>query len=280
MLGLALTLALVTNPQASKVPGLEACLGTSRYATDLSRVREERTKLSDQEWVDACRQAREANERRRSVGKALIATGRSPIGGFQDITRDLERARIARDPVVAELHRRLAADQFTRSSLSFVQGSETFARGLSPTALMLLDALTSADAVKIDADNRAWLKSVIKQRGWFRVSRDGADADAAAWLIVQHADMDRDFQRTTLELLKPLAVTGESSRRNYALLFDRWAAGTKNLQRYGLQGRCTGPSVWTPDPIAEPERVDQRRREADLPGTLAEQRERLSKSCS
>ncbi|KAK0351541.1 hypothetical protein LTR94_024562, partial [Friedmanniomyces endolithicus] len=74
---------------------------------------------------------------------------------------------------------------------------------------------------------------------------DQARASNAAWLMAQHADRDPQFQA----MMEPLVKSGEVSLANYAYLFDRIAVGADRPQRYGTQGRCTGPELWEPNTL-------------------------------
>lgn len=234
--------------------------------------------MSEEAWRSDCRAARDANERRLSAVRVMFATGRSPVGGYKSTLELLELTRMASDPLLVELFQRTARDQAARESLSW-QAKKTFARGLSPTALLLYDGLVSREAVEADLANRLWLDDVYTRRGWFLISRDGKDADESAWLIVQHADADRAFQRRAIGWLEPLLATGETSPTRFAYLYDRWAAGSGSPQRYGLQGDCTAPGQWTPLPIEDLPGVDARRQAAALGSTLAEQVAERSTRC-
>lgn len=259
--------AASTGDMDARQSEIAACLQTDHFALSIDRVWAEKARASEAAWRSDCRAAREADERRRSVVRVLFAKGESPVGGYTSTIRILTLAAAAPDPVVAELFRHSAREQAARESLSRLS-RETWARGLSPLALMLLDGLVSDDAVRADLENRIWLDGVVARRGWFRVSRDGADADGAAWLIVQHADADRTFQRRAIGWLEPLTATGDTSPIRFAYLFDRWAAGAGQPQRYGLQGACDGQGKWRPLEIEDAPNVDARRRAAGLDTTL------------
>lgn len=281
MLVLAAVMALLSDGpggRASVGDALRACLGVERYTAE-ARLEQLRKELSPAQWREACRQAREADARRRSVVRAVLSSGASPVGGYRAAVREVELAREAKDPVVAELFRRSARDQAERSSLSFMDGGKTYAAGLTPPALTLLDAIVSAEAVAVDAENRAWLTRVVATRGWFTISRDGERADSSAWFLVQHGDMDPDFQRSMIAVLEPLAAAGETSKRRLAYLYDRWAGNADKPQRYGIKGRCTGPGVWEAREIEDPLEVEARREAAGLPGSFAKHREEMSRSC-
>jgi hypothetical protein len=124
--------------------------------------------------------------------------------------------------------------------------------------------------MELDRQNTADLKSLLKTHSWFTISEFGKKCDNNAWLLVQHADHDREFQKEILGKLEKLYPTGETRPQNYAYLFDRiatsWQGPDKRQpQRYGTQGRCIGPGKWEPFPIEDPENVDTRRAEVGLP---------------
>ncbi|MCR5872882.1 hypothetical protein LRS10_00925 [Phenylobacterium sp. J426] len=132
----------------------------------------------------------------------------------------------------------------------------------------------------MDQDNRAWLTETVARRGWFTIGRDGVKADAAAWLLVQHGDQDRSFQRRMIAVLEPLLDQGQTERKRFPYLFDRWAAGAGAPQRFGLQGICVGPGDWRPHPIEDESSLDVRRQQFGLITTLAEQVRENSARCS
>lgn len=121
----------------------------------------------------------------------------------------------------------------------------------------------------LDKSNTANMKMLVEKYDWFTISEFGKKADGEAWLLVQHADLDHDFQKEVLKILGKLWKVGETNSRNYAYLFDRVAASfsdpTKRVpQRYGTQGMCVGPSKWEPIEMEEPSKVNERRKEVGL----------------
>jgi hypothetical protein len=123
--------------------------------------------------------------------------------------------------------------------------------------------------LSVDAKNTSDLKDLLAKYAWFSISTFDAETDAKAWLLVQHADEDPEFQRSVLKVLADLYPKGETSPRNYAYLYDRvaasWRDDTKRtLQRYGTQGTCIGPQKWEPLPIEEPANLDERRQSVGL----------------
>lgn len=122
----------------------------------------------------------------------------------------------------------------------------------------------------VDEANTADLKALLKLFPWFKISEFGKDADQQAWILVQHADRDPDFQAKILKTLEPLAKQGETRPANYAYLYDRVAASfsspeKRRAQRYGTQGICKAPNDWQPLEIEDPANLDKRRAEMGLP---------------
>ena len=60
--------------------------------------------------------------------------------------------------------------------------------------------------------------------------------------------------------------------------FDDSAKTSEKIQRYGTQGRCTGPGTWEPFPVESPDRIDEVRAEVGL-GTMAEYKLRFKNIC-
>ncbi|MDO8294987.1 MAG: hypothetical protein Q7T19_00970 [Caulobacter sp.] len=217
---------------------------------------------SPAEWREAVRQARDADERRRSLIKALVAGKPSPFKEFRAAERLMAASTKATDPVLRELFQRAALDQATVTAIA--AGPRTFGRGISPAADSLLGGEAVIHQCKVGRDNTAWLKNVLARRGWFSIAADGAEADLAAWIIVQHADHDPGFQERVLGMLGPLVPTKDTRGESYGLLFDRVAISRGRPQRYGTQGGCTEAGAWEPFPIEDPGRIDAYRAELGM----------------
>ena len=179
-------------------------------------------------------------------------------------------------PRSRELLRRTARDQLYRHAWS---GGEQVWGELSPGANGRVMSRLMRATCLTDRDNTAWLKADVEANGWFTIPATGAEASSAAWLMAQHADRDRDFQRHVLALMEPLVATGEVSRANYAYLWDRIAVSEKRPQRYGTQGRCTAPGKWEPDEIEDRTRVEALREEARI-GSLVEYEAHMQPHCA
>lgn len=81
--------------------------------------------------------------------------------------------------------------------------------------------------------NAARLREIIAEIGWPTISRVGAEASEAAWLIVQHSIGEPEFVRECYGLMEDAA--GEINPQNVAYLYDRICYFEGRPQRYGTQ---------------------------------------------
>lgn len=112
-------------------------------------------------------------------------------------------------------------------------------------------------------DNAAWLKNILARIGWFDISKYGAEASQAAWLMVQHADHDPEWQRHVLDVLEPKVETGDMQGKYFAYLIDRVNVNAGEAQIYGTQGRCVDGS-WQPHEVNDPVILDRLRDDVGL----------------
>jgi hypothetical protein len=109
-----------------------------------------------------------------------------------------------------------------------------------------------------DSQNLIWLKEVVTKHGWPSKSLVGGQGAKDAWLLVQHADTDRDFQQKCLDQMKTLSKD-EVDPRDTAYLTDRVLVGTGKRQLYGTQVIIID-GKFIPNPIENPDQVDERRK--------------------
>jgi len=102
--------------------------------------------------------------------------------------------------------------------------------------------------------------------GWPGRTLVGEDGAHAAWLLAQHAAPQR--QQEFLELLRAAVEAGEASVTDQAYLEDRVRVHEGQAQRYGTQF-IHDEQALRPQPIEDPENLDQRRAEVGL-GPFAE----------
>jgi hypothetical protein len=129
-----------------------------------------------------------------------------------------------------------------------------------------------------DEERTERLKEIIAEYGWPTFDLVGEDGAEAAWGIAQHSDLDPEFQRAALELIKTAAAEGQASKGNAAYLEDRVAAGAGEPQTYGTQVGCVRGKAKV-GPLKDPGRVDELRAEAGLE-PLAEYLAEVDESCA
>ncbi|HEY6125876.1 MAG TPA: DUF6624 domain-containing protein [Steroidobacteraceae bacterium] len=188
------------------------------------------------EWTDAAQAMR---KKLATLDAGLAAAAPPPKPGL--------------DPRVSELLARFARDQAVRGVLTQPQWVE----GLPPLAANNWSVALISRWTTIDCSNTAWLKTQLAEIHWFDISTYGAEADKAAWHLVQHADREPAFQRRMLQELEALPP-GKTDPKRLGYLWDRVALADKRQQRYGTQGQCAN-GVWKPHDVEDPEHLDARR---------------------
>jgi uncharacterized protein DUF6624 len=158
-----------------------------------------------------------------------------------------------------ELSRRVERDQQARHALLpfFARSTNGMLTGLDPNEKTAMDALS-----QVDRDNTAWLKGLVEDLGWPLRYEVGDECGFNAWLLVQHADQDVEFQHRCLDLMRR-APEDAVDPSNFAYLYDRVMLAGGHPQLYGTQvERVDG--TFRPCSLADPEDVDSRRLAAGL----------------
>ena len=212
-----------------------------------------------------------------AFGEALMGGAEVAEPPFSHVAERVRLAGAATDPRVRDLLQRSARDQLIRRGWEV--GDPVWSEPPSPGARARFESRLSRQMCETDADNTVWLKADLEAHGWYRISTHGEAASKAAWLMTQHADNDRAFQRQVLALLEPLAAEREVEPADVAYLYDRVAVGTGRPQRYGSQGRCVAAGVWGPQPLEDESRVDALRASVDL-GPLADYAAHMKRWCA
>ena len=113
---------------------------------------------------------------------------------------------------------------------------------------------------RIDQRHTRVMKSLVARHGWPGEKLVGSMGAQAAWLLVQHADLDRAFQKKCHPLLEAAVKNKEAEPQHLAYLTDRVCVGEGVPQMYGMQLEY---------PIDDQEHVDERRASVGL-SSLAE----------
>lgn len=122
---------------------------------------------------------------------------------------------------------------------------------------------------EVDLKHTERMKEIIEEFGWPGKRLVGMKGAEAAWLLVQHADHDRDFQKKCLSLLKEAVKKGEAEPSNLAYLVDRLRVAEGQPQIYGTQFFMDTDGKWKLCSIEDEANVDQRRASVGL-DSLAE----------
>jgi len=171
-----------------------------------------------------------------------------------------QRARLIDAALRQELLDRESRDQAAQHAAIAAGGSEAF-----------------KSTLPVASANAEWLKAVIAEKGWPTRSKVGRDGAEAAWLLVQHADQDPDFQAKVLPLIERAAKADEADRADVALLTDRVLVAQGKPLRYGSQFVKGDDGVMRLRPVEDMPGLDARRRAMGLP-SLAEYKAILAES--
>jgi hypothetical protein len=112
-------------------------------------------------------------------------------------------------------------------------------------------------------ENEARVLHLVDQKGWPRLSAVGEKAAFAASNVLTHADTATRLKY--LPLVEAACQAGESEWSEYAPILDRTELELGRPQVYGTQmekNQATG--LFEPQPMIDPDRVDQRRAEKGM----------------
>lgn len=115
---------------------------------------------------------------------------------------------------------------------------------------------------EVDRNNTERMKAIVAKIGWPTKSKVGLEGAHQAWLIVQHADKNVDFQIQCLDLMKQES-SDEVEKRSVAYLEDRVRVNQGRSQLYGTQFYYYN-GKYGPRPIDDMEHLEERRKEMGL----------------
>jgi hypothetical protein len=88
---------------------------------------------------------------------------------------------------------------------------------------------------RVDTDNLAWLRKVVRDNGIPTVAQVGESGVHWTWLLVQHADDDPQFQVSVQPIFAQRQLAGELPADDLAKLTDRVLLAAGKPQRFGTQ---------------------------------------------
>ncbi|HYO64900.1 MAG TPA: DUF6624 domain-containing protein [Archangium sp.] len=221
--------------------------------------------------------------------EALTWLERTVDAGFADagqLKKDEDLVSLREEPAFARIVEKAAANEAKllearnpqlRDELLRMAEEDQAARRAAGAA-NFKDTAANERMKAIDMKNTARMKEIVAQVGWptkTLVSERGAKA---AWLLVQHADLDVAFQRQCLPLLEKSVAEGEGDVKALAYLTDRVLVAEGKPQRYGTQFHTVEGKL-VPRPIEDEANVDARRAAVGL-GTMAEYHEQMRRMTS
>jgi len=101
--------------------------------------------------------------------------------------------------------------------------------------------LTKDLAVSVDQKNRDRLKEIIRDFGFPTRQMVGKDAMQGVFLIIQHSDGDKDWQKEQLPRIEEAVRKGDMDGQSYAYLYDRIKINGGEKQLYGTQFKNVDP---------------------------------------
>ncbi len=126
--------------------------------------------------------------------------------------------------------------------------------------------LTKLDAVSIDKMNRDRLKEIILEFGFPTRQLVGKEAMQGIFLMIQHSDGDKEWQREQLTNIEKAVKLGDMDGQSYAYLYDRIKINGGEKQLYGTQFKNVDPTnkkVELAD-TEDVENLDRRRMEVGM----------------
>ena len=122
------------------------------------------------------------------------------------------------------------------------------------------------------------MTQVLAEHGWPGWRLVGSDGAFAAWVLVQHADLDLSLQELGLELMSSAVAAGDADPSDHAYLVDRVRVAKGEPQVYGTQwGSDEAGNPEPRTPIEDASMVDVRRASVGL-GTLDDYLEELAQA--
>lgn len=163
-------------------------------------------------------------------------------------------------PLVAKLDTIYREDQKYRMQIDAIEKEHGWE---SPEMQSMVSTIMQKDAI-----NLVKVKQILDEHGWLGPDIIGRQGNSTLFLVIQHADIET--QKKYLPMMRDAVEKGNAKASSLALLEDRVALRSGELQIYGSQiGRDeeTGESYVLP--MQNPDQVDIRRKSVGL-GPLSE----------
>lgn len=97
------------------------------------------------------------------------------------------------------------------------------------------EVLADSFGINMDVRNRIRLNEIIEEFGFPNRKMFGKDAMNGIFYIIQHADRDKEWQRSQLANIEKSVKAGDLDGQSYAYLYDRIKINAGEKQLYGTQ---------------------------------------------
>ena len=120
--------------------------------------------------------------------------------------------------------------------------------------------------MNVDEKNRNRLKEIIAEFGFPGKKMVGKEAMQGIFLIIQHSDGDKEWQKSQLKNIEEAVKNGDMDGQSYAYLYDRIKLNGGEKQLYGTQFVKVDPinKIVELADTEHPENLDKRRMEVGM----------------
>lgn len=125
-------------------------------------------------------------------------------------------------------------------------------------------------------ENAEILDNIIEKHGFPTIEKVGKEANAAAWLVIQHSISKPEFMKKCAVLLEKAVKENQADAKQLAYLTDRIAVFEDRPQLYGTQFDWNENGEMNPKLFDDLEKVNERRKSVGL-NSLQEQIEIIRK---
>ena len=178
--------------------------------------------------------------------------------GEYNICDGQSEAAVGNEELQLELIKMYINDQYSRGNL--------MEDALSKYNLIKEDVIIDSGIESTDSRNRDRLKEIIKEYGFPTDKLVGKDAMQGIFIIIQHADRDKEWQKSQLSNIEKAVNNGDMDGQSYAYLYDRIQINSGEKQLYGTQFANVDPINKTVElaPTEDMENLDARRMEMGM----------------
>ena len=97
------------------------------------------------------------------------------------------------------------------------------------------NSIVKENAIKVDELNRIRLKEIFRDMGFPTRELVGKVAMQGVFIMIQHSDMDKEWQKIQLPNIENAVKQGDMDGQSYAYLYDRIKINSGEKQLYGTQ---------------------------------------------